>query len=105
MTQFINTLIPFLDQCLKDFGMAEASSEQQAEVLETVSQRLQDVIVRTAIVHMNAEQNARFAAILEKRPLDEDSLVLLGSEIPNFSQFIEEALVDEYQRLVAAMKR
>lgn len=94
----------YLEQCLADLGLTNASPEEQAKVLEMVSDRLQDVIMLTLIRLANSEQQKRLEAALKMDPIGELEITKVAAEIPGLQEVLEEVLADEYESLVFDIK-
>lgn len=89
----------YIENFLQDFKAEGLSESQQAEMLELVQGRLQDVSVATLLSMLGVEGRARFAAAIEKDPVNENEISELAAGVPGFQPALEIALAREYEVL------
>src|SRR5258708_1998940 len=96
----IKQLEDFSNQILKDLNLAQLSEDKKQAVLEKIQTHLQDVMIRVLVRAGNSEQKKRLKdALAGSAQQIENTIAEVASEIPDFGQTLEDALLLEYENL------
>lgn len=94
----------YLQQINLDLGIQNFSEEEKLQILEMLSERFGQVVVKTLINNLNEEQKKEFETLLNSPEKVEEGVVKLSSVIPGLDTQIEQALYTEYEIIKAAMR-
>jgi uncharacterized Rossmann fold enzyme len=92
---------------LADFGLQNVADEEKARILNSLSERFNDLIMIALINNLNEEQKQRFLAAVKNpdQKSMEEKVEDIASEVPGLAQKIEQALAEEYEILKKTMSK
>ncbi len=93
-----------LQEIVKDLKLQNLPESEKAEALRILQDRLDSVIMQTLIALATAEQKKLLTEALEKSDRVEKTITEISSEIPEFSEALEQALLAEYESIRGVMR-
>ena len=94
----------YISGILKDLKLQNASEKEQADALLVLQDRFDNVVMQTLVALTSSEQKTRLTSALQKNVRVEEIISEVSSEIPEFSQALEQALLAEYASIRDAMQ-
>ena len=94
----------YINEILKDVKLQGLSEKEQAEALLILQERFDSVVLQTLVALTNGEQKQRLTTALEKNDKVEEVISDISSEIPEFSDALDQALLAEYESIREVMQ-
>ncbi|KKS82657.1 MAG: hypothetical protein UV58_C0007G0006 [Candidatus Wolfebacteria bacterium GW2011_GWC1_43_10] len=86
---------------LEELGIKNLSPEEEKEVINTVLEHFNKVIIETVILNLDDNQVDRFKAALERNNFEEE-ITKITAAVPGLADKIEKAVEDEFALLKKA---
>jgi len=86
----------------KEFGLDKFKPEEKAMILKKIEERLQTVVVETAVAKMTDEQFAKFQATIEGNTDPQkiqQEILALGQEVPGLAEALKQNIIKEADAL------
>lgn len=96
ITNFIQGLV---SQCLNSSAFVNLPDDQKAETLEKLTEYFHDLMVKTLLDNLNADQLNQIKDLDFKSPEMEEKLEQFGASIPGFAFTLDQKLKDEAARI------
>ena len=94
----------YLQEIVKDLTLHKASQKEQEEALQILQDRFNSVVMQTLVSLTDSEQKQRLTSALQKNENVQQLITEIGSEIPEFSEALEQALLAEYESIRVTMR-
>lgn len=84
-------------------GIAHLAADDQAEILDKVNKRLEEVLLRVLIENLSEEEAASLREIVENDEDVMERVAMLAVRIPRLAEKIENAVAEEIGKLRAVL--
>ncbi len=90
----------YAKKLLSDLGLGDLGQPERTELLSTIEQYVQQVIMNTLLENLDEPITTEAEKILNEGGTQEDALVYIMSAIPDIEYRITVALTESYARMV-----